>query len=130
MVKFSWVICFSSCIWCFQSANFCLIVQDVRYLTVFNIHVLAIWPLHSKLGIWSYKHQFVWLCICYSNCELYNIVSCKFFIGNILSICQSVDEDSLRLPNLVLYSWRCSLYLSCMILIFEQYTMIMISFQY
>ena len=39
-------------------------------------------------------------------------ISWKFFIGNILSICQSVDEDSLRLPNLLLYNWRCSLYFS------------------
>ena len=115
------MICFSSCIWGFLSANFCLIVQDVRYLTVLSIHVLTIWPLCFELGIWRFKHEFDWLCIWYSNCELNHIISWKFFIGNILSICQSVDEDSLRLPNLLLYNWRCSLYFSCLILIFEQY---------
>ena len=73
------MICFSSCIWGFLSANFCLIVQDVRYLTVLSIHVLTIWPLRSKLGLWRFKHEFHWLCIWYSNCELNHIISWNLF---------------------------------------------------
>lgn len=58
----------------FSFTNFCLTVQDVCYLTVLSLHVLALWALCSKLGLWSFKHEFSW-CIWISNCELYRIIS-------------------------------------------------------
>ena len=68
------------------------------------------------LDVFVFLVHFLCTGLCFFNILLSYLskkkISWKFFIGNILSICQSVDEDSLRLPNLLLYNWRCSLYFS------------------
>lgn len=74
----------------FSRTNFCLIVQDVCYLTVLSLHVLALWSLCSKLGLWSFKHEFSWLWIWISNCEL-NRLNYNFLMFSLATFFQSVN---------------------------------------
>lgn len=86
------------------TANFCVIIQDVCCLPVLSLHVLAIWSLCSKLEIWSFKQELVWLSSWFWNCKSNNII-CGVLIGNFLfNLLMDLAWD------LVLYNWRCPHY--------------------